>query len=357
MRVTVYGFGSLNYYLNKLNVPEKLGGEPPYGGSAMAVEFAKAGHDVTLSDPNIDKIPDEIRKKVEEAGVKLTTDDVEAAKETEVAILFTPFRGGVTFRIAETILPYLAENAVICTTCTMSILVLNSYLQNAIFLEGREDIGFSTMHPAAIPGTPQHKHYLIATNELLRKPIVTEEQIEKLKKLATDTGKKAYLLPAELVSPVGDMGIVTTAIAFAGAIEYYKVARDILKTKRSMTEFQIAQSLQVISSLVAKYGLEGLIKLLNVDAMKDSLQSMILDKNEQSLTVTASKLLEKMEEAIPELIKEAENFSPSEPIYTSAPSPMLVEHMEDLVGDDVLKGILRESWKKFYENVSERSKE
>ncbi|WP_457568196.1 H(2)-dependent methylenetetrahydromethanopterin dehydrogenase-related protein [Desulfurobacterium sp.] len=354
MKVTVYGFGSLNYYLNKLNVPERLGGEPPYGGSAMALEFAKAGHDVTLADPNLDKVPQEIKTKMEEAGVKLTSDDVEAAKDAEVAILFTPFRGGITFKIAENILPHLGENAVICTTCTMSILVLNSYLQNAIFMEGREDVGFSTMHPAAIPGTPQHQHYLIATNELLRKPIVTEEQLDRLKNLALDAGKKVYLLPAELVSAVGDMGIVTTAIAFTGAIEYYRIARDVLKTKRSMTEFQIAQSLQVVSSLVAKYGLGGLIKLLNVDAMKDSLKSMILDRDLQPMTVTASDILEKIGEIVPELLKEAESFTPSEAVYMSAPSPMLVEYMEDLVGDDVLKGILRESWKKFYEGVSDR---
>ncbi|WP_456397437.1 H(2)-dependent methylenetetrahydromethanopterin dehydrogenase-related protein [Desulfurobacterium sp.] len=354
MKITVYGFGSLNYYLNKLNVPERLGGEPPYGGSAMALEFAKAGHDVTLADPYLDKVPEDIKSKLETAGVKLTSDDMEAAKGAEVAILFTPFRGGITFKIAENILPYLREDAVICTTCTMSILVLNSYLQNAIFMEGREDVGFSTMHPASIPGTPQHQHYLIATNELLKKPIVTDEQIDKLKNLAIDAGKKVYLLPAELVSAVGDMGIVTTAIAFTGAIEYYRIARDVLKTKRSMTEFQIAQSLQVVSSLIAKYGLGGLIKLLNVDAMKDSLKSMILDREKQPMTIKASELLEKVGEIVPELVEEAGKFEPSEAVYMSAPSPMLVEYMEDLVGDEVLKGILRESWKKFYEGVSGR---
>ena len=354
MKVTVYGFGSLNYYLNKLKVPERLGGEPPYGGSAMAIEFAKAGYDVTLADPHLEKLPREMVDKVEKAGVKLTTDDAEAAKGAEVAILFTPFRSGITFKVAETIVPYLGENAVICTTCTMSVLVLNSYLQNIIFMEGREDIGFSTMHPASIPGTPQHKHYLIATNELLKKPIVTQEQIDNLKNLAIDAGKKVYLLPAELVSAVGDMGIITTAIAFTGAVEYYRVARDVLKTKRSMTEFQIAQSLQVVSSIVARYGLAGLIKLLNVDAMKDSLKSMVLERDEQPLTVTAVDVLEKIGELIPELIEEAEKFNPSDSVYMSAPSPMLVEYMEDLVGDDVLKGILRESWKKFYEGVSER---
>jgi len=354
MKVAVFGFGSLNYYLNKLKVQERLGGEPPYGGSAMALEFAKAGYDTILADPYLDKVPKEILDKLESAGVKLTNDDIEAAEGRDVAILFTPFRAGITFKVAETILPHLRENGVICTTCTMSILVLNSHLQNAVLTEGREDIGFSSMHPAAIPGTPQHKHYLIGTNELLKRPIVKEEQIEKLKKLAQDSGKKAYLLPAELVSPVGDMGIVTTAIAFAGALEYYRVARDTLKTKRSMTEFQIVQSLQVIASLVAKYGLGGLIKLLNIDAMKDSLKSMVLDEKAQKTTLSAAEILEKLPELAPELIEEAEKFQPKEPSHPSAPSPMLINYMEELVGDEVLKGILRETWKQFYDDVTKR---
>ncbi len=355
MRVAVFGFGSLNYYLNKLKVPEKLGGEPPYGGSAMALEFAKAGYDVTLADPHLDKVPKEILKKMQDSGVKLTDNDEEAAQDAEVAILFTPFRSGITFKVAERILAFLAKDAVICTTCTMSVLVLQSYMQNMIFVEGREDIGFSTMHPAAIPGTPQHTHYLIATNELLREPIVKEEQIRKLKKLAQDAGKKAYLLPAELVSPVGDMGIVATVIALMGSLEYYRVARDILKTKRSMTEFQIAQSLQVIASLTAKYGLGGLLKLLNREALLDSLKSMILDKNSQPMTITARDLLAKLDQIAPELVEEAKKFEPHEAVYVSAPSPMLVDYMQDLVGDDVLRGILRESWKKFYEGIEERN--
>jgi len=155
---------------------------------------------------------------------------------------------------------------------------------------------------------------------------------------------------------VGDMGIAATAIAFAGAIEYYRTARDILKTKRPMTEFHIIQSLQVISSLVAQYGLAGLIKLLNIDAMKDSLKSMILDEETQPLTVKASNILERIEEIVPELVEEAKHLIPEEPSHPSAPSPMLVKYMEELVGDEVLKGILRETWKQFYSDISNRDK-
>ena len=46
MKVSIYGAGNQDFYLNELRVSELFGGEPPYGGSRMAMEFAEAGHDV-----------------------------------------------------------------------------------------------------------------------------------------------------------------------------------------------------------------------------------------------------------------------------------------------------------------------
>ena len=51
MKVTVYGAGNQKLYIENLKLPEKYGGEAPYGGSRMAVEFAEAGHEVTLAEP------------------------------------------------------------------------------------------------------------------------------------------------------------------------------------------------------------------------------------------------------------------------------------------------------------------
>ncbi len=355
MKVTVFGFGSLNYYLNKLNVPERLGGEPPYGGSAMALEFAKTGkYDVWLADPHLDKVPPEVLKKLEDAGVKMTTDDVEAAKDASVAVMFTPFRAGITFKIAETIIPHLGEGAVIATTCTMSCLVLKAQMERTLLKAGRKDIGFSTLHPAAIPGTPQHQHYLIGTNELLREPIATDEQIERLKNLAEESGKKAYLIPAELVSPIGDMGIVVTSIALVAALEYYIVSRKVLHTRKPQTEFQIAQSLTAIANVVAKYGMEGLVKLFNLDAVKDSLKSMLLDEELQPMTLQASYLLNKLPQLCPEIFERAQRAEIKDKVYLSIPSVSMESHVIDLLGDKLLKSLVRDAWVQFYEMITKR---
>ncbi len=351
MKVAVYGFGNQTYYRDVLKVSENLGGEPPYGGSRMALEFAKAGHEVFLADPRMDTIKPEFKQKLLDAGVKLTTDDVEAAEGADVAVLFTPFRSGLTVKIAEKIIPHLGKDAVIATTCTMPVLVLETSVRNVLFMEDREDVGFSTLHPAAIPGTPQHTHYFIATNELLEEEIVKPHQIEKLKKLAEDTGKEAYLIPAELISPIGDMGVVATASAAISALEYYAISKSVLKTTKAMTEFQLAQAFQVVSSIIAKYGIEGLVKFLNAEALKKSLKSMLFDEKVQKVAFAAMNSLENVsdiEEVVGSLEDMASKFEPEEKTFLSAPSPMLISYMEELAGEDVTRGVVREALKKLY---------
>ncbi|WP_457568230.1 H(2)-dependent methylenetetrahydromethanopterin dehydrogenase-related protein [Desulfurobacterium sp.] len=349
MKVAVFGLGNQTYYRQVLKVPERLGGKPPFGGSRMALEFAVAGHEVWLSDPHMESFDSSIREELTEAGVNLTADDAEAAKDADVAVLFTPFRSGITVKIVETIIPFLGRNAVIATTCTMPVLVLETSVKNVLFMEDREDIGFSTLHPAAIPGTPQHTHYFIATNELLEEEIVKQEQIDKLKKLAEDTGKKACLIPAELISPIGDMGVVATAAAVVSALEYYAVSKSILKTTKEMTEFQLAQAFQVVSSIIAKYGMEGLARFLSVDALKMSLKSMLYDEKIQKVSFAAMDVLENfgdIEAIVGDLNGKDSSF---ESTFLSAPSPMLISYMEELAGEDVARGIVREALKKLYQ--------
>ncbi|WP_456375349.1 H(2)-dependent methylenetetrahydromethanopterin dehydrogenase-related protein, partial [Methanocaldococcus sp.] len=191
MKVSVYGAGNQKLYIERLNLPEKFGGEPPYGGARMAMEFAEAGHDVILSEPNKNIMSDDLWKKVEDAGVKIVSDDIEAAKHGEVHILFTPF-GKITINIAKNIIKHVPENAIICNTCTISPLVLYVLLESELRYK-RNDVGISSMHPASVPGTPQHKHYVISSKTLDGEELATEEQINKLVELAKSVNKKPYV--------------------------------------------------------------------------------------------------------------------------------------------------------------------
>ncbi|HIP17623.1 MAG TPA: H(2)-dependent methylenetetrahydromethanopterin dehydrogenase-related protein [Methanothermococcus okinawensis] len=339
MKISVYGAGNQNLYINKLNLPELYGGEPPYGGSRMAMEFAEAGHDVILSEPDGNKLTDEMWKKVEESGVKVTNNDMEAAKHGELHILFTPF-GCHTVNIAKKIINYLPKNGVILTTCTASPSAIYSCLKYE--LRERKDVGISSMHPAAVPGTPQHDHYVIGDTPLDGKDYLTEEQLRKCVQLVESVNKKAYVVPIDVVPTVSDMGALVTAIALAGVLEYYIVGRRIINAPKKMIEQQIVMTLQTMSSIVETSGVYGLLKALNVELVTKSASSMHL-LNEQKGLELALDILKNLDEKIIEKSKNAK-INPT----TLVASQTLVNEFKALIGDKAAEGAIERSMKTLF---------
>ncbi|XRO76546.1 H(2)-dependent methylenetetrahydromethanopterin dehydrogenase-related protein [Methanocaldococcus sp. 10A] len=342
MKVSVYGAGNQNLYMNQLNLPEKFGGEPPYGGARMAIEFAEAGHDVILAEPNKDIMSDDLWKKVEDAGVKVVSDDIEAAKHGEVHILFTPF-GKATFNIAKTIIEHVPENAVICNTCTVSPVVLY-YSLEPILRTKRKDVGISSMHPAAVPGTPQHGHYVIGGKTTDGRELASESQINKLVELAKSAGKEAYVVPADVSSVVSDMGSLVTAVALSGVLDYYTVGSKIIKVPKKMIEQQVIMTLQTMASLVETSGIEGLLKALNPELLIRSASSMKLLDIQKDLDA-ALYILKNLDET---LKKEAENAEIKPTTLVAAQS--LVKEIKTLIGGAAAEGAIKRSARKLFEH-------
>jgi H2-forming N(5),N(10)-methenyltetrahydromethanopterin dehydrogenase-like protein len=346
MKIAVLGLGTVNFHLDKLKIEEIYGGEPPYGGAAASAEFAKAGYEVRLWDENLDKFPPEWSNRLENCGVRLVVDLKDAVEGCNVVVLFTPFEEGKTFKVAAEAVPFLARNAVFATTYGIPPLILKASLEKVFLKEGRRDLGVSSLHPAALPGTPQHRQYFIATNELLREPIATEEQIQRLKKLAEDSGKKAYLIPAELVGAIADGSVTVALSVFTGLLEFYKVSRKVLHIRKPQMEFQIVQSLTTIANVITKHGMEGLIKLFNLEAIKDSLKSMYFGGDLQPMTKATLEYLNKIEEILPEGLKNSE--IEKDAAYLSIPTSAMVEYVLNMVGDNMLKNLIRDAQLKFY---------
>jgi H2-forming N(5),N(10)-methenyltetrahydromethanopterin dehydrogenase-like protein len=353
MKVVVWGFGDQRFFTEILNVPSLFGGNPPFGGAAAAAEFAKAGYETVLIDEHISDIPPEYLDSVKASGV-VATDDLSAAEGATVAVLFTPFERGETFEAAKKLIPYLDGEAVFATTGNIPPLTFKAFIERDLLREGKRNIGISTLHPAAIPGTPQHKQYLIATNELLREPIATDEQIGRLKKLAEDTGKKAYLLPAELIGAIGDGSVGITASVLLGVLEFDKVAKDILHIRKQQMEFQTVQSLTTVANIVAKYGIEGLVKLLNLDAVRDSLKSMFFSSQEQPVTANAMRFLQEFDQEVKQMVGESAEEK-MEPAYLSVPTSAMLDYIFNILGENMLKNLLRDAERKFYDEIEERN--
>lgn len=93
-------------------------------------------------------------------------------------------------------------------------------------------MGICSMHPAAVPGTPQHGHYVIGghtTNDL---DLATSEQIHKCVDLARDCKKEVYIVPADVSSSVADMGSLVTAVTLSGVLTIIKWGPRSLKLPR-----------------------------------------------------------------------------------------------------------------------------
>jgi len=340
MNVVVYGAGNQNLYVNELKLPEKYGGAPPYGGSRMAMEFAEAGHNTILAEPNRDMLTEDMWKAVEDAGVKVVSDDIEAAKNSEVAIFFTPF-GKKTVEIAKNILPHLPENAIIANTCTASPVVLYAMLEVELRTK-RKDVGISSMHPAAVPGTPQHEHYVIGGASTDGTNYATEEQIKKCIDLVESVGKKAYVVPADVSSTVSDMGSLLTAVALAGILDYYSVGKKIIKAPEKMIEQQILMTLQTMASLVETSGVTGLLKALNPELLAKSASSMRLLDQQKELDA-ALDILKNLDDELKKSSEETE-IKPT----TLVAAQSLVKEIETLIGGAAAKGAIKRSMGKLF---------
>ncbi|MGI6482347.1 MAG: H(2)-dependent methylenetetrahydromethanopterin dehydrogenase-related protein [Methanobacterium sp.] len=341
MKISIYGAGNQDLYVNQLKLPEKYGGIPPYGGSRMAIEFKEAGHDVYLAEPNYEMLLPDMWKTVEDAGVTVTDNDVEAAKNAEIAVLFTPF-GKPTFNIAKNIITHLPEGSVLANTCTVSPIVLYYVLELEIKRK-RKDIGICSMHPAAVPGTPHHGHYVLGAHTTNNLDLATTEQIKKCVDLVEGTKKEAYVVPADVSSTVADMGSLVTAVTLSGVLDYYQVGTKVIKVPEEMVEKQILMTLQTMASLVESSGVKGLLKAVNPEILVKSASSMHLLEKQKDLDA-ALEILSNLDPELMQSTKEAE-IKPTNLVAAQA----LAKELLGLMGEKASEGTIRRCMRKMFE--------
>ncbi|WP_456372572.1 H(2)-dependent methylenetetrahydromethanopterin dehydrogenase-related protein, partial [Methanocaldococcus sp.] len=202
-------------------------------------------------------------------------------------------------------------------------------------------------HPASVPGTPQHKHYVISSKTLDGEELATEEQINKLVELAKSVDKKPYVVPADVSPVVADMGVLVTTVTLTGILDYYNIGTGVIKAPEKMIEKQVFMTLQTMASIVETSGIKGLIKALNPELLVQSAYSMKLENNQKELDAA----LELLPIFYNELKNEVENVE-VKPIKLIAAQSLVEEIMEELkriIGENAAKGIFKRSLKRLME--------
>ena len=341
MKVAVFGAGNQNLYINELLLPEKYGGRPPFGGSRMAMEFAEAGHEVYLAEPNMNMLTSDQWKLVKDVGVNVTSDDTAAAKKAEIAVLFTPF-GRKTFQIAKNIVKNIPKNGIIANTCTVSPLVLYYVLEKEL-RKDRKDLGITSLHPAAVPGTPQHEHYVIGGHSTNNIDVASEEQIHKCVELVESCKKLPFNVPADVSSAVADMGSLVTTVTLSGVLDYYYIGTNIIKAPKEMVEKQILMTLQTMASLVETSGVDGMLKALNPDLLIRSAKSMHLLEEQVELDAAIKKLSE-----LDRIVMDWADKSSIKPTDLVA-AQALAQELRNLMGKNASEGTIRRCMRKMFE--------
>jgi len=321
--VAVLGFGDQELY-ERIGAQEKLGGEPPFGGAAMAIEFAEAGHDVVLSDPNLDEQDPEHVDRVVDAGVELTDDDAQAVSNADVVVLFTPFNAtrGIVMEIA----PALSDGAVLAPTCTSSAFEVHEALFEA-GLSVPDDVSVVPAHPAGIPGTDGHRAYLTAYKTGNGTELATKEGYETLKTVLESTGKKVYELPTvELVHILGDLSVVLVRRVVEALKEFTAVKE--LGAPQEMIDRQAMTVLNTLAALVEEGGISGLLATLDEEVMEYSYSNMKPWIGEISE--------EELQDGEP-----VENFTP-------LPGRAVQEAVTKLVGERGWKTVRMRAWVELY---------
>ena len=305
----------------------------------MAMEFAEAGHDVVLAEPNREVLTEEMWRKVEEAGVKVTQDDLEAAKHGELHILYTPPHE--TIEVAKKIIDHLPKDAVLLTTCTMCPVVVYSHVLPK--LRDRKDIGFSSMHPTVFPGTPQHDHYIIGGRSLHGKMYLTEEQLKKCIGLAESVNKKAYIVPMGMICPLGNMGSAAVmAMTLASILEYYNVGTKVIGFPEETVEREIIMALQVMAALIRTSGIYGFLKAVNMELLIKNASTVKLTEDQEMLETA----LKKLENIDPEIWEKAKKAKIN--LTTLVDSQAIVEELRTLIGGKAAEGAIERSRKKLF---------
>ena len=215
----------------------------------------------------------------EDVGLKTTSDDREAVSGADIVITWLPkgkSQPGIIKKFADAI----EEGAIVTHACTISTPKFAQIFKDL----GREDLNITSYHPGTVPE--------MKGQVFLAEGFASEEALDRLYNMAKIARGNAYRLPANLISPVCDMGSAVTAIVYAGLLAYRDAVVNILGAPADFAQTMADEAMSVILELMREEGINNMEKRLDPRALTGTADSMCFGPLEDILP-HALKVLEK----------------------------------------------------------------
>ncbi|MBW9221931.1 H(2)-dependent methylenetetrahydromethanopterin dehydrogenase-related protein [Methanothermococcus sp. SCGC AD-155-C09] len=340
MKISIYGAGNQKFYMDTLKLHEKQGGEPPFNGGAMAIEFAKAGHDVILSESDRSIMSEDLWKKIEESGVNVVNEDTVAAEHSGMHILTRPFSENTIKSIKEILLENIPKDSTIAITDSTPIIMLYSNIERELRLK-RKDVGLISMCPNAIPGSELYSRYIMGYKSLDGDEYATEDQFNKFVDLIKSIGREISIEPVDVIPLMAGLPAHLSAVTLSGVLNYYKMKSIVTGNSEKISEREVLYILQGLASILETSGISGLLKALDVDIFIEDAKASVLLEEQKDLE-SAIYVLSNLNGEFTKEIGESE----IKPVSIVA-SQALVEEIRRTIGGSAADGMISRCKKKF----------
>ncbi|WP_423793181.1 5,10-methenyltetrahydromethanopterin hydrogenase [Methanocaldococcus indicus] len=215
----------------------------------------------------------------EDVGLEVAESDKEAVEDADLIITWLP-KGKKQPDIIKNFIDAIPEGAIITHACTIPTVKFAKIFKDL----GREDINVTSYHPGCVPEMKGQVY--------IAEGYASEEAVNKVYELAKKARGNAYKLPAELISPVCDMGSAVTAVVYAGLLAYRDAVTKILGAPADFAQMMAEESLSKLLDLMKEKGISNMEEVLNPAALLGTADSMCFGPLEDILP-HALKVLEK----------------------------------------------------------------
>lgn len=197
-------------------------------------------------------------------GLKVTSNDREAVRNADLIITWLP-KGDMQKGIIEKFAGDIKEGAIITHACTIPTTKFKKIFDDLNIYDAKR-LNVSSYHPGAVPE--------MKGQVFISEGYASPDAIKTLMELGKKSRGEAFTLPAELLGPVCDMCAALTAITYAGLLAYRDSVMKVLGAPAGFTQMMARESLEQITALMNKVGIEKMEEHLNPGVFLGTADSM-----------------------------------------------------------------------------------